>query len=142
VAFASWNVTVTGLRNTRPSGSNLRMGPSAVMPVGAVAPVVDTVIIVVDETAPAGTFNVAALFGSVTVPPAAGVMAELAVWGVVVLPAPPQPARPSAAATAASLKRLMMGDRETVAEVSARVMSPRGRRGKKSRLHRRDHGRS
>src|SRR5690349_13131489 len=98
VAFAKVNVTVTGFAKTRPSGSNLRMGLAAVMPAGGVASVVDTVIIVVVVTAPAGMSRCALLSASATVPPCSGVTADVAVC-VGVLP-PPDPQPTSAAAQA------------------------------------------
>jgi hypothetical protein len=88
VAFVKANVTVTGFVNTRPSGSNLKMGLAAVIPAGGVASVVVTVIIVVDATAPAGMSRCALLSGSATVPPAAGVTDTVAVCAAVVFPLP------------------------------------------------------
>ena len=117
-------VTVTGVANTRPSGSNFRIGLSAVMPAGAASVVVVIVIIVVDETAPGGTSSFAELSASATVPPADGEIDALAVDAFVAVPAPPPQPTVTNAAIAAMLER-----RTNRCRRNTRDMTPREERG-------------
>jgi hypothetical protein len=103
LAFLKVNVTVTGVLNTVPDGSNWRIGLSAVIPCGAVASVVVIVIVVFAGTAPGGTSSLTLLSASLTVPPAAGVTAALAVCIAGVFDPPPHPIAERAAKPAATL---------------------------------------